>query len=302
MASSQCQLRPNKRWLQWSAWQNTLTCHPSLLLCMPTASQTPWSCPSSVRMTTCGWDLSRCFKLRQFLCVEKGLNGLLQLTLTVPRSWIWTNQSRKCDWLQQCKAELLLTCHMLSSCKICMLVSGASAIAVFVHFLLHRGTTTYCFIVMSPVIVHAAGQRMSLGSDTWPQEGHLQFCGVQLKYSREAPYALAGVSFELRPGQKVGICGRTGQLSTSALMSARNSKSEQGRCMHGAISLHCHSFNNADLFLKVPGGMPALLDELLTSFNSNLWMPYNRCLLMLCPTFCSHLTRPHHLDHTGSPT
>ncbi len=64
--------------------------------------------------------------------------------------------------------------------------------------------------------MHAAGQPMSLGSDMWPQGGHLQFCGVQLKYSREAPYALAGVSFELRPGQKVGICGRTGQLSASA--------------------------------------------------------------------------------------
>ncbi|KAL0053237.1 hypothetical protein WJX82_002974 [Trebouxia sp. C0006] len=58
-------------------------------------------------------------------------------------------------------------------------------------------------------------QGMSLGSDTWPQGGHLQFCGVQLKYIREAPYALAGVSFELRPGQKVGICGRTGAGKSS---------------------------------------------------------------------------------------
>ena len=53
---------------------------------------------------------------------------------------------------------------------------------------------------------------MSLGSGQWPQQGHLQFCGVRLKYGREAPYALAGVTFELRPGQKVGICGRTGLL------------------------------------------------------------------------------------------
>ncbi|DBA85738.1 TPA: hypothetical protein ACH3X1_005304 [Trebouxia sp. C0004] len=58
-------------------------------------------------------------------------------------------------------------------------------------------------------------QRMSLGSDMWPQGGYLQFCGVQLKYSQEAPHALAGVSFELRPGQKVGICGRTGAGKSS---------------------------------------------------------------------------------------
>ncbi len=155
-----------------------------------------------------------------------------------------------------------------------MLMSGASATTTFVHFLLHRGTTNRCFLVISPVIVHAAGQRMSLGSDTWPQGGHLQFCGVQVKYSREAPYALAGVSFELRPGQKVGICGRTGQLSASPSVSARNSENMQGHCARhqactAAISLHCLSFNNADLFLKVPGSMPALLHELLTSFNSN---------------------------------
>ncbi len=36
------------------------------------------------------------------------------------------------------------------------------------------------------------------------------------------------------------------------------------------ILLYCHSFNNADLFLKAPRSMPALLYELLTSFNSNL--------------------------------
>lgn len=174
------------------------------------------------------------------------------------------------------------------------------------HFLLHRGTMNCCFLVVSPVSVHTAGQHMSLGSDMWPQGGHLQFCGVQLKYSREAPYALAGVSFELRPGQKVGICGRTGQLSASASVSARNSENVQGRCVRynawtAAISLHCHSFNNADILLTA-GTMPALLNELLTSFNSNLWMPYNRYASMLCPTYCSHLTRHHHLDHMGSPT
>ncbi len=150
-----------------------------------------------------------------------------------------------------------------------MLVSGASATTAFVHFLLHRGTIDCCFIVASPVIVHAAGQPMSLGSDMWPQGGHLQFCGVQLKYSREASYALAGVSFELRPGQKVGICGRTGQLSASASVSARNSENMQGHhAWTAAILLHCHSFNNADLSFKQPGSMPTLLYELLTSFNS----------------------------------
>lgn len=43
-------------------------------------------------------------------------------------------------------------------------------------------------------------------------QGHVQFINVRLQYSPELPEALAGTSFELRPGQKVGICGRTGVL------------------------------------------------------------------------------------------
>ena len=56
-----------------------------------------------------------------------------------------------------------------------------------------------------------AGQQASRGQEEWPHQGHLQFCGVSLRYGCSLPDALDGVSFELRPGQKVGICGRTGQ-------------------------------------------------------------------------------------------
>lgn len=172
-----------------------------------------------------------------FLSREGSQGHFTYLMLTVPRSWMIGHiQSRNCTWLQ---SEFMLTCHTLSCCKLCMLMSGASAMTACMHFLLHTGTIDCSFCVASPVIVHAAGQPMSLGSDMWPQGGHLQFCGVQLKYSREAPHALAGVSFELRPGQKVGICGRTGQLSASAPVAVGNSKSEQGCCMHGQLSFHC---------------------------------------------------------------
>ena len=56
-----------------------------------------------------------------------------------------------------------------------------------------------------------AGQQARLGQEKWPHQGHLQFCAVSLCYGRGLPDALDGVSFELRPGQKVGVCGRTGQ-------------------------------------------------------------------------------------------
>ncbi len=50
---------------------------------------------------------------------------------------------------QQCKAKFLLTCHTLSFCKLCTLMSRASAITACMHFLLHRGTTKRCFVIVT---------------------------------------------------------------------------------------------------------------------------------------------------------
>ena len=66
-------------------------------------------------------------------------------------------------------------------------------------------------------VLDITGQPLSLGLDCWPQQGHLQFCGVHLQYGHEAPHALDGVTFELSPGQKVGVCGRTGGLMHAGL-------------------------------------------------------------------------------------
>ena len=77
-------------------------------------------------------------------------------------------------------------------------------------------------------VLPLAGQQASLGQEEWPHQGHLQFCGVSLRYGRGLPDALDGVSFELRPGQKVGICGRTGQ---STLHLYPHSKEHTGMLM-----------------------------------------------------------------------
>lgn len=40
--------------------------------------------------------------------------------------------------------------------------------------------------------------------------GSIHFDNVFVKYRKELDYALKGVTFEIQPGQKIGICGRTG--------------------------------------------------------------------------------------------
>lgn len=39
----------------------------------------------------------------------------------------------------------------------------------------------------------------------WPQQGHLKFNNVQLRYRDGLPLVLKGVTFEAMPGEKVGV-------------------------------------------------------------------------------------------------
>ena len=47
----------------------------------------------------------------------------------------------------------------------------------------------------------------------WPEQGRVTYMDVRLRYQRDAPLALSGLSLDIRPGQKLGICGRTGKYS-----------------------------------------------------------------------------------------
>ena len=45
----------------------------------------------------------------------------------------------------------------------------------------------------------------------WPMHGQIQFQDVVLRYNAAASPALAGLCLYVECGQKLGICGRTGQ-------------------------------------------------------------------------------------------
>ncbi|RLN06220.1 hypothetical protein BBJ28_00017071 [Nothophytophthora sp. Chile5] len=52
----------------------------------------------------------------------------------------------------------------------------------------------------------------------WPSRGAIRFHNLCLRYRPELPLVLRGVTMEIQPGEKVGICGRTGAGKSSLMI------------------------------------------------------------------------------------
>ncbi|KAA6391444.1 MAG: ABC transporter: Multidrug resistance-associated protein, ATP binding protein [Streblomastix strix] len=51
----------------------------------------------------------------------------------------------------------------------------------------------------------------------WPSKGQIQFDNVTFRYRSGLPFVLKDVSFDLKGGEKIGVCGRTGAGKSSLL-------------------------------------------------------------------------------------
>ena len=49
----------------------------------------------------------------------------------------------------------------------------------------------------------------------WPSKGSVDFSHYSTRYRRKLPYALHDIDLKIRPGEKVGIVGRTGAGKTT---------------------------------------------------------------------------------------
>ncbi len=56
-----------------------------------------------------------------------------------------------------------------------------------------------------------------LQQTSWPWEGGIEFRGVNMRYRPDVSLSLKGVDFAIKPGEKVGVVGRTGSGKTSLL-------------------------------------------------------------------------------------
>ena len=52
---------------------------------------------------------------------------------------------------------------------------------------------------------------------SWPEKGEIEFSHVDLAYRQGLPLVLKDCNFTVRPGEKVGVVGRTGAGKSSLL-------------------------------------------------------------------------------------
>ena len=60
-------------------------------------------------------------------------------------------------------------------------------------------------------------QMVGVEEEDWPTQGVVEFRNVWFRYRNNAP-VLKGLSFKTRPGERLGICGRTGAGKSSIMM------------------------------------------------------------------------------------
>ncbi|KAG6377471.1 P-loop containing nucleoside triphosphate hydrolase protein [Boletus reticuloceps] len=73
---------------------------------------------------------------------------------------------------------------------------------------------------------------------SWPQNGHIKCEDLVIRYAPELPNVLHHLSFEVQPGEKIGILGRTGSgKSTLALSFFRFVEATEGRIVIDGIDI-----------------------------------------------------------------
>lgn len=72
-------------------------------------------------------------------------------------------------------------------------------------------TSVERLLSFSMIPVEAAALRPDTQpSSDWPQQGGIKWNNLQLRYRPDLPLVLKGITCEIKPREKVGICGRTG--------------------------------------------------------------------------------------------
>jgi len=123
---------------------------------------------------------------------------------------------------------------------------------------------------------------------TWPKEGAIEFRDLRLRYRSELPLVLDGLSLQVRPLEKLGICGRTGAGKSSLLnVLLRIVDPEGGRVLIDGVDIAGLGLHRLRRSITVIPQDPVLfsgslrfnLDPLGESDEEGLWQALRRAHL-----------------------
>ncbi|TFK52961.1 P-loop containing nucleoside triphosphate hydrolase protein [Heliocybe sulcata] len=93
----------------------------------------------------------------------------------------------------------------------------------------------------------------------WPSSGELKVENLHARYSPEGPDVLHGISFHVRPGERIGIVGRTGSGKSSLMLSILRCIITTGDVYYDGIRIDSINLDNLRSNMTIIPQVPELL-------------------------------------------
>ena len=122
----------------------------------------------------------------------------------------------------------------------------------------------------------------------WPSAGELQLSGVDLRYRPGLPLVLRGLEVSIAPGQRIGVCGRTGAGKSSLLLALlRLVEPERGTIRLDGIDLRGLGLDDVRGRVSIipqdpvlfTGTVRANIDPFLRATDAEVWSALDRAHL-----------------------
>ena len=110
--------------------------------------------------------------------------------------------------------------------------------------------------------------------EKWPQKGEISFKNFSVKYRPDTDIVLKNLNLTIKPGEKVGVCGRTGSgKSTMCLCLFRILEAEEGQIFIDGVDISTIGLdllrNSITIIPQDPCLMEGTLKENIDPFNKS---------------------------------
>ena len=174
-------------------------------------------------------------------------NSLANLTLNLVNRWL----GLRLDWIGgvivACVCLVaVLTAGTLNPGLVGLAISNAIAITGLLNWAVRNQTEVQQYLASVERILHYSRLPVEAApivpgnrpKAEWPAEGSIDVSGLCVRYRPDLPQVLKGISFSVKAGTKIGVCGRTGCGKSSLMLALfRMLEAEEGRITIDGIDI-----------------------------------------------------------------